>query len=459
MMAITQMNWSGFADQDLHLMSGLTSPKLIQLLEVYDATAKTWYYGDQVPAAAGFSIYFSVGFNALMTPDGLTSGHGVTVDPDTGEVTVLASTPAGPPLRSFIINVTGTQTGSTGATPLSTTIRVYVHRALVKRWLTPDELSVRQGATNMRFSVLASFDDGVIGDITNWGYLIAPPTDPRITFVHRTGSAKPVHAWSVDGQIPAPGTVTIDPNSGEITAHTSGGGAEVHLVDESAHTLASAPVYAAPPWNTPTKVTRIAGRGFAAMTDPRIRNVLFLPDGFVDDIDGMDRINYEAQVRQLVTLLRTNVFTRPFDLLADSFNFFSAWVPSPQGGVTALDEVYTYQVVTRHDAMSGDNLYQQGLQVELPAPPANPPPQSLSLKELIGTVGLPSPVFDPPGSAPGTDAAGRVHDWQTLYGSVPTLVRTTAESTTTGWTGTPMSCSTNAIPPSTPRLTSGPAPT
>jgi hypothetical protein len=61
--------------------------------------------------------------------------------------------------------------------------------------VTPSVLHVRKGAENMRFSVLARFDDGVIGDITNWSPLLTPGAGDR-TFLRRNTVAVPVLAWS-----------------------------------------------------------------------------------------------------------------------------------------------------------------------------------------------------------------------------------------------------------------------
>src|ERR1051326_6449078 len=336
---ITQARWNELGAYDIHLIPGQTSPRLLDLLEYFDDRNGRWYTYVSIEDQPHMSVRFSAGFL------GAPSAFGGTLDPLRGDVAVAAPLPAGPRLRSFIV----TATVNNGTTAFSTTIRIYVHASLTRRWLTPTELSVRQGAKNMRFSVFGQFDDGVIGDITNWGQMIPPPYPNHIVWVHKTGSTKPIHGWSLDHVIPAPGTVTVDPVTGELTSFASGGGGTAHIVDELGHVLASAPVYAAPAWSTPVKLQRVSGPGFDAMTKPRIRNVLFLPDGFVDDVDGADRLAFESYVRKVVTLLRTNVFTRPYDLLESHFNFFSAWVPSPQAGVAPLNEFLFSDELTETD--------------------------------------------------------------------------------------------------------------
>ena len=181
--------------------------------------------------------------------------------------------------------------------------------------------------------------------------------------------------------------------------------------------LASAMVRGAPSWDTGVNLKFIKGNGtgFDTIYREDIRNVLFLPEGFVDDPGGADRKLFNEYVSKIITRLTTNPHTRPFDLLAHKFNFFSAWVPSPEKGCTTLPEHYPDEMVDGHP---------RGGDLELPRPPATPVPDSLRLSELIFTVGPPAPRLDRPGSPAGTDAAGRVHDWQTLYGPVPTAART-----------------------------------
>jgi hypothetical protein len=104
------------------------------------------------------------------------------------------------------------------------------------------------------------------------------------------------------------------------------------------------------------RLNRIAGPGFAAIGCEGLHNVLILPDGFVDDPQGSDRAAFEHYARQLVTLLTTNSQTRPFDVLADKFNYFTTWVPSPQAGISTMSEQRTVAV--------DDNV--RGRDVELP---------------------------------------------------------------------------------------------
>ncbi len=86
----------------------------------------------------------------------------------------------------------------------------------------PSLLHVRQGAGTMRFGVLALFDDGSIGDITNWSRaLTLLPADPAFatdrTFVHRVGEVEPVLSWfPTDAN-----QVDVDKRSGELNCKSA----------------------------------------------------------------------------------------------------------------------------------------------------------------------------------------------------------------------------------------------
>jgi hypothetical protein len=157
----------------------------------------------------------------------------------------------------------------------------------------------------------------------------------------------------------------------------------------------------APPWNTPVQLRKLAGPGFGAMKS--VPNILVLPDGFQDT--PQDFAAWNKLTNDLVKRLSTNPRVRPFDLLAPKLNYFTAWAPSQDAGVTVLNEL------DRGKVKKG---VIEGTPVE---PPRVAHPAKWELPDLIAEVGLPTPVDDPPGSALGTAAGGRLHDWQALYGA------------------------------------------
>ena len=384
--------------RDIHLIPGLASPRLDQLLKVFTTTSDRGVRASDPLLGDTWSVSFAPSFKPAPTE----FTQGVKVDPKTGRVTVQPL-PVGSRLRTFTVTGTVKQ----GTNTFEAKLRIHVHGAVIAKWITPSSLTVRQGAKGMRFSVLARFDDGVIGDITNWASPDPNLLDIDELAVHPKDSRKPVHTWS-RGTVSGPGIV-VDPVTGEIKAQANAGFATVNLHVGNGPPIGSATAFAAPPWSTPTRLTRIAGPGFSSIGRPGIHSVLFLPDGFTDDPAGTDRIEYEFYVRDLVRQLNTNAQTRPFDLLSRKLNYFSAWVPSPQAGCSVLAEVYSDPADQRPDLLVGHVVGKNARPRAFEKPPAA---GQKSLQELIDTVGLPLPAVDPPGTA----AVGLAAAWLALYG-------------------------------------------
>jgi hypothetical protein len=85
----------------------------------------------------------------------------------TGEV-IATTTPTNSSrveINNFLINASVKDNANK---TYSTEIRVYVHDAVDDVWLTPPTLTIRNDSDKSRFTVLAAFSDGVIGDITDW---------------------------------------------------------------------------------------------------------------------------------------------------------------------------------------------------------------------------------------------------------------------------------------------------
>lgn len=199
-----------------------------------------------------------------------------------------------------------------------------------------------------------------------------------LTFVHRQGETTPMHRWT-PREVDSP-DLHVDMETGVITCTSPTATATVAVQIDLGNELARARARGAPPWNTPVNLTHIAGRGFAHMLSEGMRNVLFLPDGFTE----ADKAAFVAQVQGIVRLLNTNPLTRPFDLLSHRFNYFLAWVPSPQAGVSVLNELVP-RPSGGEGGTGGDSV--EAANVPLPEPVADPtdPPARLSLRELIDT--------------------------------------------------------------------------
>jgi hypothetical protein len=316
--------------EDLHLLPGLVSPRLDQLLYIVETSDQgveaTHRFVEYRPA--GVTVSFEANFDRA---DPRTAG--IDVDLNFGEVTVGAL-PTPERLLDFLVIATV----SDGlALSLTTHIRVRIHDGLRKVWLTPATLTVRKPdpvsspVTNARFTILAEFSDGAYGDLTNWlpPEFLTSPTDRQFT---RTIAQRdvPVFAWDSRQKHIA----QVDAPTGWLAAVNAG----TATIELSAPTLVpavsqSATVKVAPPWGTPVELRLVEGPGAARLED--VPNVLLLPDGFTADEQGA----FEGLVRQLVHRLRVRRRTRPFDLLKDRINYFSAWVASPEAGVSVLEEV------------------------------------------------------------------------------------------------------------------------
>src|SRR6185369_5477611 len=245
---------------------GLVSPRLDHLLIIEDTTGNQ--RADTPPA--GVTTAFQAQFI------GAPSDHGVIFDATTGEIEITSPLPGGTRLRSFIVLCGCFE----GTNIFNLPIRVHVHEDITEMWVTPKVLHVREGAERMRFSVLARFDDGVIGDITNWSPFLTPQAGDR-TFVHRTGEALPALVWSS----PHVGNVKVDQDTGVLTSESAAANERITverrpLPADITH-LARGLVLGAPAWTTPVRLTHVQGKGFAAMGTTR--NILFLPDGFLNN--------------------------------------------------------------------------------------------------------------------------------------------------------------------------------
>jgi hypothetical protein len=327
-MPVTSIEWIGPAANDLHLIPGLTGPQLNQLVMVRRTE------GDQRLDKIAAPITATIKAN-------FTGAHPeVQVEP-TGEIKVTAL-PAPPRLLDFLMIIEVKE----GATTFNLYRRVVIHNAVTDLWLTPDPLTVRQGTTNMQFTLLAEFDDGTYGDLTTW-CPPAPAAGADRAYVRATAAAAtPIVGWTPI----AGGPVTVDAATGVLTGVAAANDAAVvATVAAPVNRFATAPARAAAPWTTPVTISHLGGPGFGAIGGAA--NILILPDGFTD----ADRHDFERQAFKLVQALQTRRYTRPYDILGGSLNYFSAWVPSRQAGISALGPVRRFNIAgTQADAEEVD---------------------------------------------------------------------------------------------------------
>jgi hypothetical protein len=396
-MTLVKLLWSNTSAQDVHLLPGLASPELTRLLRAGDLKPATnEVIEEQLHNMTGLTVTFSAQLA------GTLASHGLAMADKTGEISVDANVPLATKGHSFLVTATAKQ----GTATASTRIRVYVHGAILRLWLTPARLTVRKGTQNMRLSVLAMFDDGVIGDITNWSPFEPPLGPPDHTYVHPAGSDAEVFTWKGES-IPPGGAspVGAHPETGVLDATSAAGSAKITV--QGLGRSASATAVCAPPWSTPVKLNIVAGPGHKDMDV--VPNLLFLPEGFKES----EKPEFLRQVRRVVVRWSLRNRTRPFSSFNGRFNYFTAWVPSPDSGVTVLEELNRARKEPPPD--TGESVTQTSV-----GRPPHTGNTKWSLPGLVNEIGLPTPVGDLDGS-PLSDT--RIQAWQGLYGTFVTRDR------------------------------------
>jgi len=281
--------------------------------------------------------------------------NGITVDPATGKVDATATVPIGPSLRNLIVRCAAIHTNPAVPSPIERFVRIHVHTSVSSLWLTPTTLTIHMGADPAHLTVLAKFDDGVVGDITLWKNL----------------------TWSSS----APGNVDVDASSGALTAKTVSSVATIRVtVTGAAGASDSVDVDCKPGWTTPQDVEFVRGKG--AGSKDIAPNVLFLPDGFT----ATEKAQFQKLVRAVIELLGTSRVMVPYNFLIDSMNWWSTFVESPEAGISILPDAWTFS----------QNATTVGSLIPLPTKPVAAA-ATWALSELIWVVGLPVPVDDPPG--------------------------------------------------------------
>ncbi|HEY7618113.1 MAG TPA: hypothetical protein VH834_00010 [Solirubrobacteraceae bacterium] len=333
-MPVTSVFWAFNAPQDVHLIPGYTGPRLDHLLFAAQ-TVGAPKRADTL--AAPITVTFAANFAA-----GPKTAH-VAVSAQ-GEVAVTPP-PAAPFLLDFVVTATVTE----GANTFTANKRFRIHAGITRMWLTPATLTVHQNVRNARFTIIAEFTDGTYGDITPWCPWNPPAAADR-TYVRQTGSNTPAITWTTS----AAGTTGVHADTGALTGAANAGTATITAallpLPAPANSTATGTAQAAKPWSDPVTLTLIDGPGFAAMANAP--NVLILPDGFKS---AADKASFEQVARHLAQRLRVRHRTSPYNLLKDKMNYFMAWIPSGEDGISPLEEVVRFNVAgNRADAVEQD---------------------------------------------------------------------------------------------------------
>jgi hypothetical protein len=353
-MVSISVDWSAGFSFDIHVLKGEASPSLLARLIVveHDGTRRLATTPPADIDPQGFR--FEPNFASLVTPP---FHSGITVNTSTGVVTVDQNRPAPPRLEQFVVEATARTKPPSPRTLGPIPIRVHVHDSITELWLTPSRLTVRRGTTGTRFTVLARFDDDTVGDISDRGGIEWSETDP----VQPSNPRIKVHKTT--------GRLIADENVATVT-----------VTAKHAGRTASAVAEAMPPWSQPLEAVLLRSRSAGIQRMAEVPNVLFLSDGFV----ATQRRDFEDLVRTIVDEVHDpGTGLRPFDLLKGEVNYWMAFVPSRNAGVSVL---YDMNVVRRRTLV--------GEEIPLPERPPSSLPSgaTLTLPQLIYAVGLPLPA-------------------------------------------------------------------
>lgn len=130
-------------------------------------SAGTGIYGNQATGASKPANLQSIAFSSNIKP----AKAKVTLNASTGKIGFGTAAFPAKPIRNFIVKVEVKRTG--GESTLTKRIRVHIHEKITELWLTPSTLHVPLESKSYRFTVLAQFDDEVVGDISYWPPVLA----------------------------------------------------------------------------------------------------------------------------------------------------------------------------------------------------------------------------------------------------------------------------------------------
>lgn len=365
-MPIRNLFYSGSGGQDIHLVWGDTSRNLtiasLAVTEVRaDGTDNNQFAAAYLGAHGDVTLEFRPVFKA--EDKGATfEGMNIAVNKTTGVVTFTSAAPPARTRSSFTLECVVTKnTGGVDPAQLRPAlVRVHVHPAVRRIWMTPGALVVRRltpaGAddTKTRFTVRAEFTDDTVGDITEQHTVVYTPPANVVPGGNSGGQLKIGAGDAVGASIP-------------ITATWKG-------------FTATANMTVAAPWSAEPAVPRldlVDGHPdtWAGTINPeRVPNVLILGDGFTTpDLPALEKI-----ANTIVHDLKKDPMTRPYDRLATSMNFWRVAAPAPARGISARCEVFT-------DAAGA---------TAKPVPPGLPPEagKPWTVSTLIYMAGLPTPA-------------------------------------------------------------------
>ncbi|GAB4042315.1 zinc metalloprotease [Spirosoma litoris] len=305
---------------DIHLLWGQAIDLLV-LLELDQTDVDD--YLDGLDASRRVSYQFIPSF--LPTADlKITFKNDGTVDRPSCLIE-LANTPPGDwfnLINNFLVSVVVTDsTNPAKVSVTQTAIRIHIHKSIQDVWITPSPLTVYQDMDSARFCVYALFDDGVVAEIGN---LFEGDNGDEIDY-SITNPIQLKWSSSTAGLIDSDGEITPvqDTQDHDVTLKVTYGTQTFTRTG----TVRMSDVLNAN--QTAIRVREVANSespGFAKLN--QVPNILFLPEGFTDVGD------FNRLVDNYVADLIGNKITAPFNWLKGSINFWSAFVPSRENGIT-----------------------------------------------------------------------------------------------------------------------------
>ena len=283
-------------ETDIHIIRGHAYDLGKRLLVSMD-NGDIWWPSE---FPAGVTARYSSNLKGTTVANVFT-GNGVSINTLTGKLTALSAVPANP-RRNFILTIAVTG-ASVPDGPKLLRIRIHIHKSVVHKWVTPQTLTVRRGMVNsdpartgMRFSVFAQFDDGIVGDVSNYSRF-------------QNASSANCIRWTPDSNfVNRPGEV----HDGEILALTTNAAGSTLLITATLPPLlgggtATATLKFDHEWipahpNLVNCANVPIALGYARRNN--VPNVLFLCDGFAS-ASGNDKEKLDKIVTHLVQNIRT----------------------------------------------------------------------------------------------------------------------------------------------------------
>lgn len=367
-MPIRRILYNDSGANDIHLLWGETSRDLrinrLIFVESQANGADLNHSASQYLSTHGdVRVEFRPVFNAQ--DRGATwEGLGIVVDKASGIVTFSTPTPPARTRSSFLIEcfVTTNTGGIAPADMQPAVIRVQVHPAVRKIWMTPAALAVRRltptgdNETESRFTLRAEFTDEVVGDVTEHHDAIYSPVANVVPAGNAGGRLKIQAGDALGAVIP-------------ITATWKG-------LTAVGNMTVTAPWSAVSPAPAADLVDGHPDTWAGTINPAVVPNVLILGDAFTTaDLPAFANI-----ANGLIHDLKREPLTRPYDRLATSMNFWRFAAPAASRGISVRCEVYTFDL--------------DGRTVAVPMPPTKPPAAGTpwTIYNLLYMAGLPIPA-------------------------------------------------------------------